>query len=131
MPSGVATWREGSQQQFFAAIGHELRTPIAAILGTAELLGSDARELVPPTDRSGLDAPTDGPVAAVAEFASSVAKDSDVVLSAGEQLLAIVDDLLDTGQELGGGTEPVGRRGRRRGGRHALAARARCRATSR
>ncbi len=39
------------------------------------------------------------------EFASSVAQDADVVLSAGEQLLAVVDDLLDAGQELGGGTE--------------------------
>jgi signal transduction histidine kinase len=95
-----------SQQEFFAAIGHELRTPIAAIVGTAELLGSDARELVgiPPTGSNGLGA-VGGPVPAVAEFASSVAQDSDVVLSAGEQLLAIVDDLLDTGQELGGGTE--------------------------
>jgi signal transduction histidine kinase len=96
-----------SQQQFFAAIGHELRTPIAAIVGTAELLGADARELVevPPTGIKGLDLSADGTDPAVAKFASSVAQDADVVLSAGEQLLAIVDDLLDTGQELGGGTE--------------------------
>jgi signal transduction histidine kinase len=96
-----------SQQQFFAAIGHELRTPIAAIVGTAELLAHDARELVQTSSLSsdGPGSPPDQTSHAVAKFASSVAQDADVVLSAGEQLLAIVDDLLDTGQELAGGTE--------------------------
>jgi signal transduction histidine kinase len=92
-----------SQQDFFAAIGHELRTPIAAIVGTAELLGDDARGLAETTRAS-----SDGqevPAAVVAKFASGVARDADVVLGAGEQLLAIVDDLLDTGQELGGGAQ--------------------------
>ncbi len=77
-----------SQQQFFATIGHELRTPIAAIVGTAEMLGADARDQ---TESS--------------PFAKGVAHDADVVLSAGEHLLAIVEDLLNTGTELGGGTE--------------------------
>nr|WP_246415967.1 HAMP domain-containing sensor histidine kinase [Nocardioides luti] len=81
-----------SQQQFFSAIGHELRTPIAAIVGTAEMLGADARD----------HAAADG---AAAPFAGEVARDADVVLSAGEQLLAVVDDLLNTGQDLGGGVE--------------------------
>lgn len=81
-----------SQQEFFSAIGHELRTPIAAIVQTAELLGSDASDLVATAG--------DGPLA---DFAASVTKDAGVVLSAGEQLLAVVDDLLETGQELGGG----------------------------
>ena len=72
-------------------------------MGTAELLGDDARELAetPPSSGTGQDVPA----AVVTKFASGVAQDADVVLSAGEQLLAIVDDLLDTGQELGGGTE--------------------------
>jgi signal transduction histidine kinase len=92
-----------SQQQFFATIGHELRTPLAAIVGTAELLGDDARELA---EASGASSDRhDVPAAVVAKFASGVARDADVVLGAGEQLLAVVDDLLDTGQELGGGTE--------------------------
>lgn len=82
-----------SQQEFFSAIGHELRTPIAAIVGTAEILGVDARDLVGDPDTG------------AAEFAAGVARDADVVLSAGEQLLAIVDDLLETGHELGGGLE--------------------------
>lgn len=92
-----------SQQQFFAAIGHELRTPLAAIVGTAELLGDDARELAETPRSSGNE--QDVPTAVVTKFASGVAHDADVVLSAAEQLLAVVDDLLDTGQELGGGTE--------------------------
>jgi signal transduction histidine kinase len=82
----------GSQQEFFSAIGHELRTPIAAIVQTAELLGADASDLVATAG--------DGPLA---DFAGSVTKDAGVVLSAGEQLLAVVDELLETGQELGGG----------------------------
>ncbi|WP_090856192.1 sensor histidine kinase [Nocardioides lianchengensis] len=79
-----------SKEHFFAALGHELRTPIAAILGTAELLGEDARERVE-TDGSG--------------FAADVARDAGVVLRAAEQLHAVVEELLGTGQELGGGTE--------------------------
>jgi signal transduction histidine kinase len=92
-----------SQQQFFAAIGHELRTPIAAIVGTAELLGDDARELAETAGASsdGRDVPT----AVVTKFTAGVAQDADVMLSAGEQLLAVVDDLLDTSQELGGGVQ--------------------------
>lgn len=83
-----------SQQEFFSTIGHELRTPIAAIVGTAEMLGADARDLV--EARGQADAVT---------FSAGVVTDADVVLSAGEHLLAIVDDLLNTGQELGGGVE--------------------------
>jgi signal transduction histidine kinase len=87
-----------SQQEFFSAIGHELRTPIAAIVGTAEMLGGDARELLE------AQRPATGPES-VTRFAAGAAKDADVVLGAGEKLLAIVDDLLETGQELGGGAE--------------------------
>jgi len=92
-----------SQQDFFAAIGHELRTPIAAIVGTAELLGDDARGMAE-SARASSDG-QDIPAAVVAKFASGAAQDADVVLGAGEQLLAVVDDLLDTGQELGGGAQ--------------------------
>lgn len=96
-----------SQQDFFAAIGHELRTPIAAIVGTAEMLGADARDLVEtsqPTSGDG-EAPPDDPPVDGEQFAASVAHDADVILSAGEQLLAIVDELLETSLELGGGAE--------------------------
>jgi signal transduction histidine kinase len=93
-----------SQQEFFAAIGHELRTPLAAIVGTAELLGGDARDLVE-TLTATETAADDVPPEDAARFATSVARDADVVLSAGEQLLAIVEDLLGTAQALGGGAQ--------------------------
>lgn len=74
-----------TQQQFFSAIGHELRTPIAAILGSAEMIEMEA------------EGREDG-------FAETVARDARVVLKAGEQLLAIVEDLLGTGRALGEAT---------------------------
>lgn len=77
-----------SKEHFFAALGHELRTPIAAIIGTAELMSEDAHEHV---DSS--------------PFAASAARDAGVVLRAAEQLHAIVEDLLGTGTELGGRAE--------------------------
>jgi signal transduction histidine kinase len=93
-----------SQQEFFSAIGHELRTPIAAVVGTAEMLGEDARDLLGRLPENAQ--PHDGVLTEhAARFAVGVARDADVVLSAGEQLLAIVDDLLGTGQKLGGGAE--------------------------
>jgi len=79
-----------SKEHFFAAVGHELRTPITAILGTAELLGDDARE------RRGADE---------SGYAGAVARDADVMLRAAEQLHAVVEELLETGAELGGRVE--------------------------
>lgn len=73
-----------SQEQFFAAIGHELRTPISAILGFAEMLSEEAAEQPATTD-----------------FSATVSRDTGVILRAGEQLLAIVEDLLSTGRTLG------------------------------
>lgn len=88
-----------SQHQFFSAVGHELRTPIAAIVGTAELLAMDATELID------VDAPGQAGSDDFERFAAGVAKDARVLLSAGEQLLAIVDDLLSTAQQLGGAAD--------------------------
>lgn len=79
-----------SQEQFFAAIGHELRTPISAILGFAEVLTEEARDQKEHPQGE-----------ACAEFAGTVVRDSGVILRAGEQLLAIVEDLLSTGRTLG------------------------------
>ncbi len=39
-----------TQQQFFATIGHELRTPIAAIVGFAEMLADEAHDRGDPRD---------------------------------------------------------------------------------
>jgi signal transduction histidine kinase len=91
-----------SQHEFFSAIGHELRTPIAAIVGTAELLGMDAADLIDVESAASADSDPGGEAVNLHErFARGVAKDARVLLSAGEQLLAIVDDLLETAQELG------------------------------
>lgn len=81
----VGDQARASQQQFFATIGHELRTPLAAILGFAEVIREEARE-------QGADG---------GSFAAGVAHDSGVILRAAEQLLAIVEDLLSTGRTLG------------------------------
>lgn len=81
----VGDQARASQQQFFATIGHELRTPIAAILGFAEVLGDEAREQGPDAGR----------------FVKAVEHDSGVILRAAEQLLAIIEDLLSTGRTLG------------------------------
>ncbi|WP_164477914.1 sensor histidine kinase [Nocardioides pantholopis] len=83
-----------AQTHFFAAVGHELRTPIAAILGSAEIMAADAHEFA--EGAGSVDAST---------FARTVQSDASVVISAGEQLLAIVEELLSTGQELGARTE--------------------------
>jgi signal transduction histidine kinase len=89
-----------SQQQFFSALGHELRTPISAIIGTTELLVDEAHELADLPNGTAADSET------LMSFATGVAKDASVVLSAAEQLLAVVDSLLQTGQELG---RPLGK----------------------
>ena len=71
-------------QQFFAAVGHELRTPLAAILGYTEVLVDDASQ-----------SPQD-PVSA------ALLRDGPVILRAGEQLVAVVDSLLGAGRAMSG-----------------------------
>lgn len=83
-----------SQQQFFAAIGHELRTPISAIVGFAEVLADEASDL-------DLDEPAGAHDPRLAQFSKTVAQDAGIILRAGEQLLDIVEDLLSTGRVLG------------------------------
>ena len=84
-----------SQQQFFAAIGHELRTPIAAIVGFAEVLADEAAELVPDSGSGAVSG------SRLTLFPKTAAHDAGIILRAGEQLLAIVEDLLSTGRILG------------------------------
>ncbi len=74
--------RQG-QQQFFATVGHELRTPLSTIIGYAELL-TDQAERQP-----------------AGQFADEVGRDAGHVLTASEHLLAVVEDLLGTGRLLG------------------------------
>lgn len=71
-------------QQFFAAVGHELRTPLAAILGYTEVLVDDAAQ-----------SPQD-PVSA------ALLRDGPVILRASEGLVAVVDSLLGAGRALSG-----------------------------
>ncbi len=74
-------------QQFFGAVGHELRTPLAAILGYTEGLLDDAES-------------------APAEVVSDgMLRDGPVILRACEQLLLLVDSLLGAGRTLSGTDE--------------------------
>ncbi|WP_164775230.1 sensor histidine kinase [Nocardioides pantholopis] len=83
-----------TQHHFFAAMGHELRTPIAAILGSADILVSDADDAASAPDS--IDVPG---------LAQGVRADAKVIQRAGDHLLAIVEDLLRTGKALGGPAE--------------------------
>lgn len=111
----VAEDARATQQQFFRTLGHELRTPIAAIIGTAELLSADLTDLTvsdTPTDPA---APADSPVAGTSSLTlpatgrESMVNDTRVILSAAEQLTDVIDELLSAAQ-LGGSErdhEPV------------------------
>lgn len=71
-------------QQFFAAVGHELRTPLAAVLGYTEVLLDDAEH-------------------APAEVVSAgMLRDGPVILRACDQVLSVVDSLLGAGRALSG-----------------------------
>lgn len=72
-------------QQFFASVGHELRTPLAAIVGYTEILLQDAEEQ--PAE----------PVVA------SLLHDGPVILRACDQLVSVMDSLLGTGRTLASG----------------------------
>lgn len=73
-----------AQQHFLASIGHELRTPLAAIVGYTEMLIDESRDL------------------SANPFAEVVGRDGAVILRACEQLVAVVDDLLTAGRVIGG-----------------------------
>ena len=73
-----------THQHFFASIGHELRTPLTAIIGYTEMMVEAANER--PAD----------------PFAATVSSDGEVILRAGEQLMAVLKDLLSAGRALGG-----------------------------
>ncbi len=73
-----------AHQQFFGAVGHQLRTPLAAMMGYSEVLVADASQ-----------SPED-PVSA------ALLRDGPVILRAGEQLVAVVDSLLGAGRALSG-----------------------------
>lgn len=70
-------------QHFFAAVGHELRTPLAAILGYTEVLLDDAEH-------------------APEEVSAGMLRDGPVILRACDQVLAVVDSLLGAGRTLTG-----------------------------
>ena len=67
-------------QHFFGAVGHELRTPLAAIMGYTEVLMDDASSH------------PDDPVSA------GLLADGPVILRACEQLVSVVDSLLGAGR---------------------------------
>ncbi len=69
-------------QQFFGAVGHELRTPVAAILGYTEVLLDEA-------EHSPAEVVSDG-----------VLRDGPAMLRGCDQLLDVVDSLLGAGRAL-------------------------------
>ena len=71
-------------QHFFGAVGHELRTPLAAVLGHTEALVGDAGQ------------DPDHPLAA------SILRDGRVIVRACERLISVVDSLLGAGRTLSG-----------------------------
>lgn len=73
-----------THQHFFASIGHELRTPLTAIIGYTEMLVEAADDLQGDA------------------FAASVSNDGRIILRAGEQLMAVLEDLLSAGRALAG-----------------------------
>ena len=87
LADALATGAESrrSYQQFFASVGHELRTPLAAIVGYTEMLMQEAAEAPPE------------PIAA------SLLKDGPVILRACDQLVSVMDSLLGTGRTLASG----------------------------
>ncbi len=69
-------------QQLFGAVGHELRTPVSAVLGYSEGLLDDAVHGTPD------------------DVVSGMLRDGPRIVRASEQLLAIVDSLLGAGRTL-------------------------------
>lgn len=87
LADSIATGTEArlAYQQFFASVGHELRTPLAAIVGYTEILLQDAADQPPE------------PVVA------SLLHDGPIILRACDQLVSVMDSLLGTGRTLASG----------------------------
>ena len=87
LADSIATGSEArlAHQQFLASVGHELRTPLATIVGYTEILLQDAADEAPE------------PVVA------SLLDDGPIILRACDQLLAVMDSLLGTGRTLASG----------------------------
>jgi signal transduction histidine kinase len=71
-----------ANQQFFGAVGHELRTPLSAILGYTEGLLLDAE------------------VGSADDVTSGMKRDGPVIVRSCERLLSIVDSLLGAGRAM-------------------------------
>ncbi|MBC2931693.1 HAMP domain-containing sensor histidine kinase [Nocardioides sp. zg-1228] len=73
---------QAANQQFFGAVGHELRTPLATVLGYTEALLDDAEH-----------GTADG-------VATGMKRDGPVIVRSCERLLTIVDSLLGAGRAM-------------------------------
>jgi signal transduction histidine kinase len=71
-----------ANQQLFGAVGHELRTPLAAVLGYTEALLEDAEH------------------GSADDVASGMKRDGPVIVRSCERLLTIVDSLLGAGRAM-------------------------------
>ena len=87
LADAMATGAEArlAYQQFLASVGHELRTPLSAVVGYTEMLMQEAEEAPPE------------PVA------TSLLTDGPVILRACDQLVSVMDSLLGTGRTLASG----------------------------
>ncbi|WP_210649386.1 HAMP domain-containing sensor histidine kinase [Nocardioides sp. SYSU D00065] len=83
----TGTQAQLAYQQLYGSVGHELRTPLAAILGYTEVLLDDAEH------------------GTAEQVAQGMLRDGPVILRACEQLVAIVDTLLGAGRTLSGDDE--------------------------
>ena len=77
----ASTEAQEAHHQLFGAVGHELRTPVSAVLGYTEVLLDDAAH-------------------APDEVVAGVLRDGPRIIRACEQLLAIVDSMLGAGRAL-------------------------------
>lgn len=77
-------------QHFFASVGHELRTPVASVLGYTEVLLDEAEHAPPEM------------------VAAGVLRDGPSMLRACDQLLHVVDSLLGAGRTLSGDDQRQG-----------------------
>ncbi|MCR6031183.1 hypothetical protein GGQ22_06970 [Nocardioides sp. zg-579] len=83
-----------SAQQFFSTVAHELRTPVAALLGTTEVLAAEVTDAVAAERRDGEDSP-DGAAAAVdTALLARVIDDASAIRRAGDHLVSVVGELL-------------------------------------
>lgn len=91
-----------SARQFFSAVGHELRTPVAALLGTTEALAAEVGAAVEAAERDRPARPGDaggagGAAGVDVGLLTTVLADASAIRRAGEHLVSVVGELMTVG----------------------------------